>query len=251
MGNVLLARILEYFNGTLFLDDNYRFCVFFIENYIDFYKMTLEEVVEKSKISQEAILNFLKHLGFDDYASFQDQLYADVILIQDQIRSRMLGLKMDDLFKQIHLCDDQDKFICDLDHICHDISASKRVVIIGALYPISIAVEFQTDLITFGKPVFQYHSFDNQLILNKDDYVIFVSATGRAYDAFMEQHQGFEINRSQFLLITQNKKYKSQIGEERVIYVASSRYDSIDFNYRLMSIFDIMRVTYYKKYHFI
>ena len=26
MGNVLLARILEYFNGTLFLDDNYRFC---------------------------------------------------------------------------------------------------------------------------------------------------------------------------------------------------------------------------------
>ena len=218
MGNVLLARILEYFNGTLFLDDNYRFCVFFIENYIDFYKMTLEEVVEKSKISKEAILNFLKHLGFDDYASFQDQLYADVILRQDQIRSRMLGLKMDDLFKQIHLCDDQDKFICDLDHICHDISTSKRVVIIGALYPISIAVEFQTDLITFGKPVFQYHSFDNQLILNKDDYVIFVSATGRAYDAFMEQHQGFDINRSQFLLITQNKKYKSQIGEERVIY---------------------------------
>ena len=111
MGNVLLARILEYFNGTLFLDDNYRFCVFFIENYIDFYKMTLEEVVEKSKISKEAILNFLSHLGFDDYASFQDKLYADVILRQDQIRSRMLGLKMDDLFKQVHLCDDKEKFI--------------------------------------------------------------------------------------------------------------------------------------------
>ena len=106
MGNVLLARILEYFNGTLFLDDNYRFCVFFIENYIDFYKMTLEEVVEKSKISKDAILNFLSHLGFDDYTSFQDKLYADVILRQDQIRSRMLGLKMDDLFKQVHLCDD-------------------------------------------------------------------------------------------------------------------------------------------------
>ena len=206
--------------------------------------------MKNQKFLKKQFLNFLKHLGFDDYASFQDQLYADVILRQDQIRSRMLGLKMDDLFKQIHLCDDQDNY-CDLDHICHDISTSKRVVIIGALYPISIAVEFQTDLITFGKPVFQYHSFDNQLILNKDDYVIFVSATGRAYDAFMEQHQGFDINRSQFLLITQNKKYKSQIGEERVIYVASSRYDSIDFNYRLMSIFDIMRVTYYKKYHFI
>ena len=38
--NILLSRILKYLNGTLFLDDAYRFCVFFIENYIDFYKMT-------------------------------------------------------------------------------------------------------------------------------------------------------------------------------------------------------------------
>ena len=101
--NILLSRILKYLNGTLFLDDAYRFCVFFIENYIDFYKMTLEEVVEKSKISKEAILNFLSHLGFDDYASFQDKLYADVILRQDQIRSRMLGLKMIFLNKCIYV----------------------------------------------------------------------------------------------------------------------------------------------------
>ena len=60
MGNVLLARILEYFNGTLFLDDNYRFCVFFIENYIDFYKMTLEEVVEKSKNFSRSNFKLLK-----------------------------------------------------------------------------------------------------------------------------------------------------------------------------------------------
>ena len=90
MGNVLLARILEYFNGTLFLDDNYRFCVFFIENYIDFYKMTLEEVVEKSKISKDAILNFLSHLGFDDYTSFQDKLYADVMTRSNSFKNAWL-----------------------------------------------------------------------------------------------------------------------------------------------------------------
>ena len=48
MGNVLLARILEYFNGTLFLDDNYRFCVFFILHYQNFGDYSLEEVVQKS-----------------------------------------------------------------------------------------------------------------------------------------------------------------------------------------------------------
>ena len=62
MGNVLLARILEYLNGTLFLNDYYRFCVFFIENYFEFYKMSLEEVSEKSHIMKESILSFLKYL---------------------------------------------------------------------------------------------------------------------------------------------------------------------------------------------
>ena len=34
--NILLSRILKYLNGTLFLDDAYRFCVFFILHYQDF-----------------------------------------------------------------------------------------------------------------------------------------------------------------------------------------------------------------------
>ena len=56
MGDVLLARILKYLNGTLFLDDGYRFCVFFIKNYVGFYKLTLSQVSEQSGISEEAIL---------------------------------------------------------------------------------------------------------------------------------------------------------------------------------------------------
>ena len=165
-------------------------------DYIKFFDEKTQRTIEK--------VDEIEIIPATDLLYLDQEVGSVVTQIKDSFEEQYQ--KMDDLFKQIHLCDDQDKFICDLDHICHDISTSKRVVIIGALYPISIAVEFQTDLITFGKPVFQYHSFDNQLILNKDDYVIFVSATGRAYDAFMEQHQGFDINRSQFLLITQNKK---------------------------------------------
>ena len=77
------------------------------------------------------------------------------------------------------------------------------MVIIGALYPISIAVEFQTDLITFGKPVFQYHSFDTQLISIKMIMLYLFRQQEELFDAFMNDHQDFDINRSQFLLITQ------------------------------------------------
>ena len=74
MGNVLLARILEYLNGTLFLNDYYRFCVFFIENYFEFYKFSLDEVSQQSHIMKESILSFLKYLGFDNYEEFQRKI---------------------------------------------------------------------------------------------------------------------------------------------------------------------------------
>lgn len=251
MGNVLLARILEYLNGTLFLNDYYRFCVFFIQNYIDFYKLSLEEVSEKSHIMKESILSFLSYLGFHDFDEFQTKLFQDVILRSDQIRSRMLGLKLDDLFEQVHMCDDKEAFMEKLDKICQDISNSKRVVLIGALYPMSIAVEFQTDLITFGKPVLQYHAYDHELKLDEDDYVIFISATGRAVNNFMNENDHLDCSLPHTLLITQNKQYEKHMVTDDILIAPSSRHDSIDFNYRLMTIFDILRVTYYKKYHFI
>ena len=58
--NILLSRILKYLNGTLFLDDAYRFCVFFILHYQNFGDYSLEEVANELKTTPESILNFLK-----------------------------------------------------------------------------------------------------------------------------------------------------------------------------------------------
>ena len=60
--NILLSRILKYLNGTLFLDDAYRFCVFFILHYQNFGDYSLEEVANELKTTPESILNFFKDL---------------------------------------------------------------------------------------------------------------------------------------------------------------------------------------------
>ena len=77
----------------------------------------------------------------------------------------------------------------------------------------SIAVEFQTDLISFGKTVLQYHTYDKDMIFNENDYVIFTSSSGRSLEGFMY-----------------------------------TRFDGINFNYQIMTIFDLIRVMYYQKY---
>ena len=55
--NILLSRILKYLNGTLFLDDAYRFCVFFILHYQDFDSYTIEEIAGELQTTPESILN--------------------------------------------------------------------------------------------------------------------------------------------------------------------------------------------------
>ena len=51
--------------------------------------------------------------------------------------------------KLLHVSDEE--MLAHVSMICEEIDRHERIVLIGALYPMSIAVEFQTDLIILGK----------------------------------------------------------------------------------------------------
>lgn len=245
--NILLARILKYLNGTLFLDDYYRFCVFFIVNYKDFGDMSFDEVAKKSGISKNTILSFLKYLGFYDYESFLERYKSHKKIRLEQIEERMLNLKLETYVERIKVSNDNQDFLNRIDKVCQKIHDCKRVILVGALYPMSIAVELQTDLITFDKPVLQFHSYDKDMIFGEDDYVIFISATGRAMESFMYQKEKLSLENTTSLLITQNPTYQRKKITNGTIRVPG-RFDSINFNYQIMTIFDLIRIMYYQKY---
>ena len=168
--NILLSRILKYLNGTLFLDDAYRFCVFFILHYQNFGHYSLEEVANELKTTPESILNFLKYLGFYDYQTFVETYYKHKRIRLEQIEERMENLNICTYVERIKVSNDNKEFLKKIEEVCTKIHESKRVILVGALYPMSIAVEFQTDLISFGKTVLQYHTYDKDMIFNENDY---------------------------------------------------------------------------------
>ena len=69
--------------------------------------------------------------------------------------------------ERIKVSNDNKEFLKKIEEVCTKIHESKRVILVGALYPMSIAVEFQTDLISFGKTVLQYHTYDKDMIFNE------------------------------------------------------------------------------------
>ncbi|WP_294581031.1 MurR/RpiR family transcriptional regulator [uncultured Thomasclavelia sp.] len=248
--NILLSRILTYLNGAFVYDDYYRFCKFVVYNYLGFEDLSLKEVVEKSGVPEDKIITFCQLLGYDGFETFQNELLRTHMVRLDQIRARMLGVNSDQLINDMEKSCSNEEMKEYISTICEAIFKAKRVVIFGAMYPLSIAVELQTDLITFGKPVIQYQSFDKDIVLDENDVTIFITATGRSMNTFVEIKKELGVALTTSILITQNRTY--ELDEYKIsdyVLRVPGKFDGINFNYQIMTICDLLRVHYYTQYY--
>ncbi len=251
--DVLLARILKYLNGALFYDDYYKFCCWIIDHYLEMEEDDFcpERIMKDTGISRKSIDDFIGRLGKGwDWAEFKKKLLYFQQTRLDQIRGRMIGLNTKDLVHDMEKKETDEEMLEHISKICEEIDAAKRIILIGALYPMSLAVEFQTDLITFGKNVVQFHSFDPNMKFTEDDLIILISATGRAMRGFLEEKKDLHPEKAKSILITQNPIYllKEHKTSDYVIQVPG-RYDGINVNYQVMKIFDLLRLHYYQQYY--
>ena len=248
--DIVISRILKYLNGCLDNDHMYQIGLFIVRHYVDMEDYSLERLMKEGQFSEAEVLDFCVHLGFHTYEDFQEQLLADYMLRISQIRARMLGTSAEQMLEQLDISYSSDELVQTLETICEYIFKHRRVIIIGALYPMSIAVDFQTDFITFGKEVIEFHHFDKDFRFQEEDLVMFISATGRTLDAYIKENKDLNICDANIVLMTQNVKYRNfeNICADYVIQVPG-KFDGIQFNYQIMLLFDILRIYYYQKYY--
>lgn len=248
--NILLSRILTYLNGTLFIDYRYKFCQFVVYHYLEFEDYTFDDVIEKSGLTEEEILSFIALLGFSTFEDFAKTLVRDHYVRLDQIRARMLDVNSDAIIAGMEKSGSDDEMREYVSTICEAIDKANRIVIIGALYPLCLSVEFQTDLITFGKTIIQYHSFDKSIALTDKDVVIFISATGRSMNSFIKIKQEVGVDKATSILITQNKTYlQPEYRISDYVLQVPGKFDGLNFNHQILTIFDLLRVHYYQQYY--
>ena len=247
--NILLSRILTYLNGTLFHDYNYKICTFIIFHYLEMEDMSEEDFLKKGCFKKEELYAFIALLGFHEYEEFRETLVNHHQTRLNQIRVRMIGVDSREFIEKMDKDCSDDEMEKIISYICQKLYRAKRIVVFGALYPISIAIELQTDMITFGKPFIQYNNYD-PIVMDEHDVAIVISATGRYLEGFKKSKADVHIDQSQQILITQNKKYlKTETTPNcKVIYVPG-KFDSINFNYQIMTICDLIRLHYFQQYY--
>ena len=215
---LLLSRILTYLNGAMQNDYYYKICNFIIFNYLDIFEMSEEEFLDKGAFRKEELYSFLLTFGFSTYEDFRFKLEADHQLRLNQIRVRLFGETPQKFLAKMDKAMDEEVLADTITSICEHFYKAKRIIIFGGLYPCSIAVELQTDMISFGRPFIHYHKYD-PIQFNEDDVVIFVSATGRSLEE-MKKYDNCSFEKAYSLLITQNRKYTQSCfnGNTTVIY---------------------------------
>lgn len=250
--DIILARVLKYLNGTLFYDDYYKFCVWLVAHYLEMDEdwFTPAHIAAEAGISEGSIDTFIQHLGCKDWNNFLEMITFTHDARLDQIRSRMFGVDTRDIVKDMEKNCSDEEMLAHISTICEEMDKAKRVFIVGALYPMSLAVEFQTDMIEFGKYVVQYESFDPTIEFNEDDLLIVISATGRAMNGFLSAKADLNVKAAKSILVTQNPVYL--MPEHKIsdyVLQVPGRYDGINVNYQIMKIFDLLRLHYYQQYY--
>lgn len=207
--DILLSRIIRYLNGVITDDRQYRTALFMVEHYQELRCKTLEEIVKESEYTEEDIMTFIGYLGYHDYEDF-------------------LNL---------------------VDHLAEIIYENGRIILAGGYSPLSVTVDFQTDMISMEKQAVEYHQFDKNFKFKDTDVVFFLTATGRALSHASKSLKEKGLCESHIVLMTQNIKYKNydSICADDVVHVLGT-FDGIEFNYQIMRLFDLIRIRYYTKY---
>lgn len=247
---LMISRILKYLNGCLDDDHMYRIGNFVIEHYTEMEKYSLDDFLKAGNFKEADLLDFCRHFGIYSYNDFKEQLLADRQSRLEQIHARMLNFDISSFYNYLDTSYNKEELSKLIDELCDLIFKKKRIVIIGALYPSSVAVDLQTDLISLGKEVVEYHSFDTEFEFSDDDIVIFITATGRLMEQNVKKLKPQNICEAYLVLITQNIKYREyqNVCADYAIEVLG-KFDGIQFNYQIMMIFDLLRVNYYQKYY--
>lgn len=247
---IMISRILKYLNGCLDNDHMYKIGNFIVKNYTNICHYSKDKFLEEGHFTENELTDFYNHLGYKDYESFREKMLSDHQLRLDQIHARLLNLDISQFVNHLEMTYTSDEFLDLIDQLCDLIFEKKRIVIVGALYPSSVAVDFQTDMITFGKNVIEYHQFDKDLTFSDDDIVLFITATGRMMESFAKNLKHRNVCEANFVLLTQNIKYRNfeNVCADYVIQV-TGKFDGIQFNYQIMMILDVLRISYYLKYY--
>ena len=151
------------------------------------------------------------------------------------------------------LCKDDQEYLRYLNHIDHLTSlilSSDNIYLFGAIYPLSLCINFQNDLTALGKNIYiSYENYNvNEYRFKENDLAIFLTASGRFTRDKSQIFYPIYYSDCSKALITFSSQFDALVDLD--IYMILSEQKLLhDYHYFIMIIFDLIMYKIYLKYN--
>ena len=209
--NTLLSRLIVYINSCVKKDVIYEIARYIIKNYSYCQNITLKDIMDEI----ESIYDHLCYIAKNDSLEFKNNLKKEINALVEIINQ------------------------------------SSRIYLFGAVYPLSLAVDFQINMISIGKTVYSDFQSESDYLepMNEDDLAIILTASGRYVGECKSKFNLICNNAGKKAVISCSNRYSSLQYINHYLYIPTTNKNSfVDFDYYTILILDLIYIEYNLKY---
>lgn len=212
--------------------------------------LTLSSLATRAQTSTASINKFCRELGFRNFAEFKVGLITTSEIRNTQMKHRYHNMDVSEIKKMMTIASnrtiDWQRFVQEATVINEKIAKAKRVVYIGAVYPVMLSLHYEEDMNMMG--VFMYpQQIGKKLelpVVEEDTLFLIVSLTGRITNYHSDEFEEAVKKQKNIVMIGNAPKTSAYIANS--LYLPSDG-DDENGNELLLQALRYLEYTYYKE----
>ena len=212
--NTILSLLLSVITSSFSFDEKMTIAIEIIKAVTSgtLPDMTSKELAERCYVTTNRLRSFCQYLGFHKYNDLRNALLQRIDARREQLLHHVSETDTERILDCIAYVAgrtfDKHAFLKCIQELNDIIYQSPQVIITGAVFPESLSLHYQEDMIMMGKPVYSLPVAHDFVVPGVDEDTLFIniSLTGRIMEYFYPSFMDFLSQYKHQAVITGNEK---------------------------------------------
>ncbi len=253
--NTILSLLLFVINSSFSYDEKMTIAIEIIRAVTNgtISDMTAKELSERCYVTANRLRSFCQYLGFHKYNDLRNALLQESDENREQVLHRISETDVNRILNCIsHVAGkdfDKNAFLSSIQILNDNIFHCPQAIIIGALFPQSLSLHYQEDMIIMGKPVYSLPVAQGLVVpgVEEDTLFIDVSLKGKVMEYFYPPFMEFLSQYEHQAVITGNEKMADEYDYESKILLPYTSDEETGSTILLMTL-ELLEADYCMRY---
>ena len=252
--NTVISTLLLFTYNTLNQDIYYSIAIYILDHLDEIETISINELSQNCHTSVPTINKFCHLMGIETFKKMKNILSSTRKGRLEQIEFRYMQFDAENILNQIELLYqkkiNKTELLEQIKKIVDLIYESRSVYFVGAVYPLSLLLNFVEDMRIFNKAIYleQISYKDNKKDYEENSLLIFITVTGRFLamnkQTFLDLYEDVSSKKA---IISQNEIFSTFLKFNVFIKLYGDDDSEIE-NLIIIEIFNLIKYEYFMKY---